>query len=83
MAKAKTAKKSKAKKSAPKRKMSAARKAAPKKKMASKKKAAAKKKVAVEKSSRYCLGKCSCGSPCKYDSGHTGSHYCDFHAPKA
>ncbi len=71
MAKAKAAKKK-----APKRKKSAARKAAPRKK------APAKKKAAAKKPSRYCLGRCvKCGSPCTYDAGHDGAHYCAFDAP--
>jgi len=32
------------------------------------------------KTSRYCLGKCSCGSGCCYDKGHTGDHKCITHA---
>lgn len=76
MAKAKTAPKSKARKSAPKRKKSAARKAA------LRKKAPAKKKAAAPKPSRYCLGKCAtCGSPCTYNGGHVLPHYCIDHAP--
>ena len=77
MAKAKPAQKkaSKAKKTA--------RKPAPMKQAAPKKKVAAKKKAVAKKPSRFCLGKCSCGSPCTYDSGHSGSHYCSFHAPNA
>ena len=84
MAKAKAAKKK-----APKAKKTAARKAAPKKKAALKRTAAPKKKVAEKRTvgaeipSRYCLGKCSCGSPCTYNAGHTGSHYCAIHAPNS
>ena len=55
------------KKSAPEK--TAAKKAAPKK---------ATKKPA--KATRYCLGKCSCGSPCCLDRGHSGAHKCAFHA---
>ena len=83
---AKTKTKSKvARKSAPKPKKGAARKAAPAKKAAPKKKAASKKKATAPKPpSRYCLGKCvTCSSPCTYDAGHTGSHYCALHAPNA
>jgi len=32
------------------------------------------------KATRYCLGKCQCGSPCCYDKGHTGAHKCISHA---
>ena len=73
-----------AKKKAPKRKKTAARKAAPKKRTAAKKKAAPKKVAAEKPPSRYCLGKCvTCGSPCTYNAGHAGSHYCAFDAPNA
>lgn len=86
MASAKSVKK--AKKVAPKGKKASARKAATKKpvsatKAALKKRMPLKKKAAANKPSRFCLGKCSCGSPCTYDSGHTGSHYCSFHAPNS
>jgi membrane protein involved in colicin uptake len=72
MAKAKPAKKK-----APKRKKTAARKAAPKKKTALKKKAPAKK------ASRACLGRCSCGLPCTFNSPHSGACSCAVHAPFA
>jgi hypothetical protein len=40
------------------------------------KKYAAKKPL---KASRYCLGKCHCGSPCCLNKGHSGAHTCAFH----